>query len=85
MPPRAGLIVRRISLVAFPGRDVQVGDCHVLVEQVAHRGGRLRLLTDRGLLQQPGQLGLGVLGCLGGGLEPDLLAGQRVSGYTRTR
>ncbi|MGH3191953.1 MAG: hypothetical protein ACRDOL_32845 [Streptosporangiaceae bacterium] len=67
------------SLVAFPGGDVQVGDGHVLVEQVAHCGGRLRLLADCGLLQQPGQLGLGVLGCLGGGLEPDLLAGQRVS------
>jgi hypothetical protein len=35
-----------ISLVAFPGGDVQVGDGHVLVEQVAHRGGRLRLLAD---------------------------------------
>ena len=35
-----------ISLVAFPGGDVQIGDGHVLVEQVAHRGGRLRLLAD---------------------------------------
>ena len=26
-------------------QDIQVGDGHVLVEQVAHRGGRLRLLA----------------------------------------
>jgi hypothetical protein len=74
MSPRAGLMVRRMTVVTSPGRHVQVGHGHVLIEQIAYRGHRLCPLTDSSLVRQPGQLRLSMIGGLGGCLQPDLPA-----------
>ena len=53
-----------------------------LIEQMAHRGCRLRPLTDSSLLQQPGQLRLSMIGGLGS--LQGALVGALIVSFVRT-